>query len=315
MNLRADNQLNKLLQTLQNPAVRDLAWSCFSPPLLLSEQLALPGQPLRNCALQLDSTRQDWLERLDAQPAALLAHLEGMRSHRLGLYFENLWHFFLQQDERVELTAHNLAVRQGKQTIGEFDCLYYCHERQRHIHLELAVKFYLGWPGVSGSNAGQDSWRRFLGPGGKDRLDLKLERMRQHQLQLGLHEAAREPLRRLGIVEMELEMEMKGRLFQPVTPGLAPPLGYNPALAMSRWMTGSQALASIGSNRVSALARDQWLAPLKRVSEGAVQTMEELYRHSMHNLDRPKMLATLNSSGEEQQRIFITPERWPEPLS
>lgn len=314
MSIHADNPLNSLLRTLQNPIVRDLAWSCFSPPLILSQQVALPGQSLANCALSLDSARRSWLEQLDAQPSSLLQHLDSSHSRRLGLYYEALWHFFLQQDERVELVAHNLAVRQDKQTVGEFDCLYYCHERQRHIHLELAVKFYLGLPGAE-TDHGQSEWAHWLGPGGSDRLDIKLEHLRQRQLQLGQLEAAREPLRQLGIETLDLEMEIKGRLFQPVTTALGSPLGYNRTLAMSQWMTCTQALATFGHAQVVLLDKNQWLAPLCSLIDKSSQTMEDICKHHQHNLHRPRVVAILDSSGCEEQRIFVTPEHWPEQTS
>ena len=132
-----------LIPCFRTPAVRDLAWACFSEPLFLCKGLPPGAGPLQNCTLQLTPERAQWLERLDREPAALLAQVEETRKGRLGLYFEHLWHFFLRQDPAVDLLAHNLPVRHGTRTLGEFDCLYYCHQRQQYIHLELAVKFYL----------------------------------------------------------------------------------------------------------------------------------------------------------------------------
>ena len=125
--------------------VRDLAWACFSPPLLLSPGLAQPEEAVSNCGLGLTDARRSWLERLDRDARPLLEHLARRRGSRLGIYFEQLWHFFLTEDPAVDLVAHNLPVRADGRTIGEFDCLYYCRERRRHVHLELAVKYYLGY--------------------------------------------------------------------------------------------------------------------------------------------------------------------------
>ena len=115
--------------TYRTPAVRDLAWACFSPPLLHNDQLLADPGGLTNCYLELTPQRRDWLAALDRDPSALLEHLAVNAPRRLGLYFERLWHFFLQADPAVELLAHNLPVRDGGVTLGEFDCLYYCRRR------------------------------------------------------------------------------------------------------------------------------------------------------------------------------------------
>ncbi|MEQ8803961.1 MAG: DUF1853 family protein, partial [Haliea sp.] len=128
---------------LTNPRVRDLAWACLGPPLLQMETLK-SASGVTTASLTLTAARARWLQQLDRQPQPLLTWLEARPATRLGLYFEHLWHFFLQQDSATELIAHNLPLSSNGRTVGEFDCLYYCHERRRPVHLELAVKFYLG---------------------------------------------------------------------------------------------------------------------------------------------------------------------------
>jgi len=79
-------------------AVRDLAWACFSPPLLRASKLPGSGVDVVDCQPRLTSSRLDWLAQLDIDPQPLLAHLARNSSHRLGVYFEKLWHFFLRED-------------------------------------------------------------------------------------------------------------------------------------------------------------------------------------------------------------------------
>ena len=154
-------------QMYKHAAVRDLAWAGFSPVLIKTRRMTGAG-------LRLGKFWKAHLQQLDQDPTALMEHLEQYSSDRLGLYYESLWHYLLQQDPDCELLAHNLPVRDGGQTVGEFDCLFYCRRRKVHIHLELAVKFYLG---VASAN-------RWIGPGRHDRLDHKLEHLQQHQSQL-----------------------------------------------------------------------------------------------------------------------------------
>ena len=102
MNALAENtSLN--LQTRQ---VRDLAWACFSPPLLISRQLD-SGIQLGNTNFRLSPERQQWLAELDRNPQPLLTHLAASKSPRLGIYFERLWQFFLDCYPAVELLAAN----------------------------------------------------------------------------------------------------------------------------------------------------------------------------------------------------------------
>ena len=93
--------MTELPITLTNRHVRDLAWACFSPPLLHTQKLADDQHNVANCGLSLTPTRTAWLQQLDHNPGPLLDYLAQQSHTRLGLYFEQLWHFFLAQDPAV----------------------------------------------------------------------------------------------------------------------------------------------------------------------------------------------------------------------
>ena len=192
-------------------AVRDLAWTCFSPELLHSRQLAADGQNIADCGLTLTPARARWLAALDGDPRVLLEFLAKKPVKRLGIYSEQLWHFFLEQDPDVTLVAHNLAVRDQGRTLGEFDVIYWCHHRRCHIHLELAVKFYLGWRQHTRHEVASQ-WREWLGPSSSDRLDLKLDQLLQRQIRLRQHPVSRPPLSALGLAQLTPESSNKGPL-------------------------------------------------------------------------------------------------------
>ena len=290
--------------SLQTPEVRDLAWACFSAPLLDSHSLG-EDCPLYNCQLPLDGERQRWLHDLDAAPQPLLDWLADSRRGRLGLYFEQLWQFFLQRDQQVDLLAHNLPVRAAGRTLGEFDLIYYCHTRQRHVHLELAVKFYLLRPGAS------SAWHNWLGPNSRDRLDRKIERMRQHQLRLADTPAGAAVLNALGVSEVLREMEVKGRLFRHLhAPASAPPCTHQ-GLQLERWLRCAE-LEDFLQSRYSygLLQRQQWLAGTvhqRALSPGDLQqgVAKELRLHG-----RPVQIVAVGPGGEER-RYFVVPDSWP----
>jgi len=305
----------------KNREVRDLAWACFSPPLLLSEELSEPGQALANCGLSFTPQRQAWLRQVDSKPYALHDHLNKLHNSRLGLYFETLWHFFLGQDRQVDLIAHNLPIRdQGRprgHTVGEFDCLYFCRERNRHFHLELAVKYFLSHR-QSTTNQPRSHWHEWLGPGNRDHLDRKIKHLTQHQILLGDHPAARQQLDELGIDSLIKEVEIKGYLFQSLADPLPAPRGFNPKHRLALWLT----INTLGDfvnqqqdSRYCVLAKSHWLslasasAQAKPLLPGRA-LIENLAEHFNRD-SRPRLVAAFNAAGDEEQRFFVTGQSWP----
>ena len=294
--------MQHLWDKLHHPQVRDLAWACFSPPLLNSKQLGNPD--VDNCALELTQAREQLLLQLDASPAALEQHLATRVSTRLGLYFEALWHFFLAADESIELVAHNLPVRDGGATLGEFDVIYWCLQRQQHVHLELALKYYLGLPG-------QNVW---LGPNQRDRLSNKVQHLVQRQIRLSEQAASTAPLRELGIKQLQREIEVKGYLFDaPHEPALAP-AGHHAGNPLRRWLEIDEfASHQDQTARWLILTRQQWLAPVCTSPESLLTTAQAtgLAREQFNQGRGPLMMAESDSQGNEYSRCFVTPAAWP----
>lgn len=297
--------------------VRDLTWACFSPTILHAGELAQAGQLVADCGLALTPARRGWLELLDRDPTRLKDHLCQQRSHRLGVYFEHLWHFFLEQDPTIELLAHNLPVRDQGKTLGEFDCIYFCHERQRHFHLELAVKFFLGYRQGTGSET-PSHWREWLGPNSRDRLDLKVAHLMQHQIELGEHPCARELLDTLGIPALNKEVAIKGYLFQPITGTLPPPQAFNSASRLEQWLPIGQLaqyLVNAESSQYLLLPKNCWLAPARSAPQTQPLDPEALRQTLQSHFSqdsRAQLVAGLDQSGREHHRFFVTGKDWPQ---
>lgn len=324
-------------QRFHHRCVRDLAWACFSEPLVLAPQLDGAGTRLSNAGFELTGVRREWLAALDARPAPLQAFLARAQARRLGLYFERLWQFFLQSDPEVELLAHNLPVRDGGRTIGEFDCLYFCRRRQRHCHLELAVKFYLGHEGASGAPSPRESrcdnptnghWHAWLGPNSRDRLDLKLRRLLDHQVRLADTPQGRRLLAEHGIHDPLRELELKGYLFRHPRAPLAAPPAFNPARGLRAWWRLADLPGALEPQyRYRVLPRLEWLAPA-RDRAGSDNTAENertagdpplsaralaanlQARFNAHQ--QACLVAALDGAGEEIARFFVTDADWPE---
>ena len=297
------NHVNALaentLRELQSPEVRDLAWACFSPSLFKASLLD-QRRRAENCRFPLTDERRDWLRQLDRQPEALQQHLAARKSTRLGIYFESLWQFFLRSDSQVELLASNLPVQSGGKTLGEFDLLYFCRKRQRPVHLELALKFYLCAPDMDGSQ-----WQHWLGPDSSDRLDLKLRKMLDRQIRLSEQAQARATLAALQASSPLREVEIKGRLYRwhPAS-ALAPP-AYNRQLAFHQWVHAARAARILDAVPNRRLQRRQWLAPLPANTDTSRQApVQEL-------ADRAQQFAVLDNEGRERYRLFVVPDHWP----
>ncbi len=196
--------LTELLDELRHPAVRDLAWTLLAPPLLRRTP-----EPQRH-PLAASRWRQEperlaaWLREQERQPQHLAAWLAQWPRQRLGLYYEHLWQFALEQAPDVRLIAANLPVRDGGHTLGELDLLL--RDDDGIHHLELAIKLYLG------PQSGPGDW---LGPGGQDRLSRKLEHLCRHQLPLAATREGRQVLAAHGAESAVSALWLSGYLFHP----------------------------------------------------------------------------------------------------
>lgn len=298
--------------------MRDLAWACFSEPLIFAGDLGA-DEALVDASFALTPQRRAWLEAVDRQPEALLQHLSQKRSHRLGIYFESLWQFFLRHDPAVDLIAHNLPVHHEGRTLGEFDCLYFCHERQQVVHLELAVKFFLGHhrQNTDYKKSHTSSAQQWLGPDAKDRLDLKLAHLLQRQTRLSDTPAAINALQALNVTVGCKEVAVKGYLFAPNASAMPPPPAFNAARTMHTWLTCGQALEALPTqgDEFALLEKMQWLGPAQ-IEDPAIRftgaRMAALIDAHFSKDAYPIMIASLDAFGLEKSRCFITHDTWPE---
>lgn len=285
----------------RNPLVRDLAWSLCSPPLLQrsdsdvrwldAEWFEQIAEHYRSCLLQLDS-----------RPQALAELVNNRKDRRLGNYFETLWRFWLTTGDRYRLLYANLPLQSGQRTLGEFDFLVRDAQTGRTLHWEVAVKFYLG----SGNLSEPASW---WGPARRDRLDIKTQRLLEHQSRLSRHEQARKLLADLGVHVDESWLILKGRLHYPWGNSGSAPQGSHPGHLRGFWLHQSAAPELEGSSWLP-LERHQWLAPVTAIDPASCMTCEALFRRwEQGPLRRPLCIARI-SDGREVERGFVVPDDW-----
>ncbi|WP_394365191.1 DUF1853 family protein [Paraburkholderia kirstenboschensis] len=332
----AEPALSTLLDSLGDSAVRDLAW------LLLSADLLRPQPPMGELATPFATSRQlheivDWLRALDAVPAPLHDDLAATRITRLGRYAERLLGWFLQHGPTARLIAAGVPLRRAGVTLGECDFLLHTQEGAQ-LHWELAVKCYLHAGGVdsrtvSRSNAGLSAplsvplspsaspqLSNYVGPNLKDRLDLKLAHLLNHQLPL----SAREDFASTGYPgPWTPQMFIKGWLFYRHGETPADPVELDPAHGRGWWVTRSEwpDFAAAHAPHWRILPRLEWLAP-RRYRQDAEQTASSTLIDPLTLTARsaqqpgPTMIAALaeDAAGNlvERSRGFVVPDEWPE---
>jgi hypothetical protein len=304
--------LSQLPAQLQQPAVRDLAWTLIAPPLLLDAQW-LQRHPLAGSHwAQEPTTLADWLRQLDADASTLEAWLARSSNRRLGLYSEKLWQFAINNASGVQLLAANLAIRQAANTLGEMDLL--SRDSDGDHHTELACKFFLGPEHACASEP-----LNWLGPSGQDRLGLKLAHLRQRQLTLSSRPEAQAALSNLHIQAVQAELWLGGYLFYPWPSGCAMPSGAHPQHLRGHWLYRRQWPEFAGqhhSGRWQILPRSRWLAPARAEPASSLslaQLTEQLQASSQTPSPQLVVQLTLRADGDwhEVQRLFVVSDEWP----
>ncbi len=307
------SRLAELLPELLHPQVRDLAWTLLSPPLL-NNASAPQRHPLAASRwAEHPDELADWLRLLDTQPAMLQAWLEQHNTHRLGLYYERLWQFALCQAPDVELLRANLPIRQDNQTLGELDLII--RDAEGVHHLELAVKFYLGLE--HGDRSRHDHW---LGPGSQDRLDIKLQRICEHQLQICSTACAQSVLSELTCEAIDSAFWLGGYLFQPWNADPKSPAGANPEHLKGYWLRQRDWPAFLSHHpdtRWQPQPRHVWLAPARLESAAIWQASDfDNWISETTTRSQARLLARMEADEKaiwtEQERLFLVPDGWPD---
>lgn len=303
----------------QHPVVRDLAWVMASAGLL---QTVPEGQALvtDGWCRQHYLAHDDHLRALDEQPEALLTVLSKSKSHRLGIYFEWLLRYWLQEILQVHQLGHNVPVSRrqktgGRRTLGEFDFLFRTGESQPLQQWEATVKFYL----QKIDDQGQPYW---VGPGDKDRLDIKLARLFQHQLKLAELPEAKACLSHWKTERVQPAGFIKGYLFYPLaedgtySPHPASdtvllPCRLSPTHNKGWWFHwGDRPLPGTSDDtRWVVLAKSRWLSPVRQMADdGSRLSNADLAAYCekyFHQQSRPLLVAEL----QRQSNVWVEVSR------
>ncbi len=259
------------------------------------------------------------LKQLDADPVPLQQLIPASRDLRLGNYYERLWHALLSLAPDVTILARNIALRERGRTLGELDLLIEDADGAI-IHLELAVKFYLGLPEALTAPAteqtsaiGFSAHSAWLGPDPRDSLHDKVSRLRDHQLRLtDQFHLADTPLPQPDLSGAC----MQGVLFAPHDRPMPPAVDSRPGAPAHQWCRQS-ALASMRGKQWLLMPHKQWLMP-PLAEHGLIRTgdqIKEMLDTQQLDPTRAWMLVRCDTVADYRamsaERLICMPETWP----
>ena len=235
-------------------------------------------------------------------------------AYRLGLQFEDVIEQLFKYSKNSRLLHRNLKIKNANRVLGELDCLYENATREC-VHLELAIKFYLFHTPFRGIED-------FIGPGGRDRLDIKWRRLTLHQLPLSSTLDAIKIINSAGHnTPHKQELLLTGILFYPYSywktckPGID---SLDPHHNRGWWLYQHQIdlLLSELKSRFIILPRWHWVGGLNHY-EIPEPLDHGVLRDKVLNDNEPKMVAVIKwnvkqQEWQEKSRGFIVRNDWPE---
>jgi uncharacterized protein len=281
--------------------VADLAWAVGSKGLCRPSAVF----PSNEWYVRQREAFSDVLDELLRNPTPLSSWIGQRRDRRLGAYFEALVGYWLSQHPEYRLIAQNVQIVGTSRTLGELDFVF--ADGLETVHLEVAVKLYLGIP------AGK-RWV-WVGPSLRDRLDLKLAKLTQKQTRLTETEACQRQLARLGIpVPQRAMIMLKGMLFRPqwASQNNGEFVGVGNSSPQWTWM-GLEELPQADGSRWEILDKPNWLAAKHRSSQGYldVQDLRNTLVARWERFSIPCLVVRREpDTARELSRHFIVPSGW-----
>lgn len=265
-------QWNEAWLSYKTPIVRQLAFALLSPNIIQQIPNELDMRYTFNLHpdaywSHLFQAYQPRLKALDAHPEALYDFLNQLKSTRLGLRFEHLLWFWLQEADyhAYRVLGHSIQIIDGPKTIGELDFVLHNTENDKIEHWEVALKYYL---------AEQDfSLKHWYGLNRTDTLYKKVNLFTQKQFQFS------------SVLNQQIDLKfavLKGQLYLPDTDTQQVlPIWINPHRRLGLWGEHIPSSAS----HYSRLSRHEWLCTnITPSNEHSIWWTDGLYLNTQNQL-------------------------------
>ena len=292
------------LASFQNAQVRDLVWVMAAPNLLAEAHWLIA-----------DSECLSWLEHampqllaLEQNPTPLQLWIAQHAPQRLGPYFEILLSYWIAHLMPATWFSTNQIVKSGRIVLGEYDLLWRDTVGALQ-HWEASIKLYLQVDSAAG-------FAGYVGTMTRDRLDIKVTRLRDKQLQLARtpEGAASLPLPDEAVRARAL---LKGWLFYPVDTVPQPAEGVSVRHLQGWWCRwGALVLPQPQTMRWKILPRLAWLTPANTIDATTLWNNIDFMLHLTEHFSQhqaPVLVAGLVQVGvvwQEYTRGFVVPLDW-----
>lgn len=220
---------------------------------------------------------------------------------KLGHLYEQALGGLINSSPSLSCLASHLQVfSDTRRTLGEMDFILRDHTSNQHIHLELAVKFYL-------ARKSPDGWQ-FPGPNANDNWQRKLDHMLQRQLTLSQAPEAQTLLyERFNIKEIKVQQLIYGCLFIPLECHDIPrPQFMSPSRQEGRWLYARQWSENLSSIK-EALLIPKPLWPVEISSETRV-LFEKASVETL--IEQGNERCTMFALKDTDQKMFLVPDTW-----
>ena len=291
--------------TLPTTAHRDLWWLLTTPNIVEDTS----GVSLTTSEKQsLLPDAWDWINRDAECPSNLQTWVRNPhRQRKLGLYAEDLLHYYLQWGSPWRVRWHDVQIQESRRSIGAIDFIL---ERNNAIeHWEMTVKFYLEFQATG-------NWTDWVGADQRDSLHKKWAHFHNKQLKLGTHSATVAKLKEDGISAPEKSRIWHcGMLFsQWKAPSILPtPCAYgetHPDQPVGYWIRRRNFIQEFFSPQYRWVIREHphWLAPIE--TDDALTTIDVMDIPSHRGYLMLAQMTAHNSGWREQKRWVLVDDNW-----
>ena len=290
--------------TLPTRAHRDLWWLLTTPHIIEDSDVGISSTQKENVL----PDAWNWIQRDAECPSNLQSWVQNPhRQRKLGLYAEDLLHYYLQWGSPWRVRWHDVQIQEHKRSIGAIDFIL---EKDGIIeHWEMTVKFYL-------QHRATGLWTDWVGADQRDSLHKKWAHFHNKQLMLGTHHATIAKLAEDGIdMPRRSRIWHCGMLFSEwnVPCVLPEPSIYgqvHTSQPLGQWIRRKDFIQFFfgGSHRWNIREHPHWLAPIE--SEDALTTIEVMDTPSSRGFLMLAKMSPHDNGWREIERWVLVADNW-----
>ncbi len=282
--------------------IADLYWCVQSQNLLINEPPQFKGEIVGSLVdNKAHQAFNFWFESLKKNPGPLLSFFDSEEQLILGKYFERLLYFFFEHFSHYDLILSNHQLFEKGRTIGELDFIVRDKQKNEIIHLEAAVKYYMGYRNTSKHSM-------WIGPNGMDTLAKKMKKFEKQLLN-----SEREEIKQQVLVSKR-KIILKGYFFKHVK-ATEFPYFYNSDIENCKWMYQEEMNKFIDSTEFySIMPKNKWLGfhlddSLEYYKGKQIITLVD---KQIESIGKGIMLTKVETSEMKvMEKLIIAPNHWP----